>query len=78
MMGLTLVPLVRALFVFSFMNMLAVLETQLAVLTILLVVSVAGEGVWRFFPIEIGSIGDVFLLVVFVPKIVESKVNRLI
>ena len=40
MVVLTLGPLVRALFLFALMNQLAVFETPLVVLTILLVVSV--------------------------------------
>ena len=40
MMGLTLGPMVRVVFLFTFMNPLVVLETPLVVLNILLVVSV--------------------------------------
>ena len=65
MMGQITVPLVRALFLFALKNMLVVLVNPL-------IVSVAW-GLEFFVLTGIDSIGDVFLLVMFVPKLFESK-----
>ena len=76
-MGLTPSPLVRALFLFSLMNPLVVLQTPLVVLMNPLVVSVAW--VLAFFvPTVIDSIGDTVPLVTFVPKGVDSKGGQII
>ena len=69
-MGLALVPLICAIFLFAQMNPLVVMANMLAV-------SVT-YGLAFPPPTGINSIGDVFLLVVFVPKGVGSKSGRLI
>ena len=69
MIGLTLGLLVHALFLFALMNLLVVLETPLVV---------SLEWNLAFFLTGIESIGDIVLLVVFVPKGVESKGSQLI
>ena len=77
MMGLTLGPLVRVIFIFSLKNILVLLTTLLVVLTTPLVLFVA----WglEFFDLTgIESIGDVVLLVMFVSRGVESKGGQLI
>ena len=75
-MGLTPGPLVRALFLFTLMNPLVVLNNLLVVFTNTLVMSVAWD--LTFFFTGIYPIGDDVPFFVFVPKGLESKCGRLI
>ena len=70
MMGLDPGLLVRVLFLFTMKNILVMLTTPLVVF-----VAWVLEFLFFFVLIGIESIGDVFLLVMFVPKVFESKVG---